>query len=397
MIKATEKDTERKEAVLNVSPADIKRNLAYLHFPVNAESKKAIRELATFEADIKNAEDNLHYLATEASRYEKIRTTARLAQFKAKKSITPETMASEEEVEAVLKRVARMPWVEKLELTGTRLIVYTRKDSLKTVLDERMVALGEGGRAIEFMEPQEVSLPQYKLNIALTNLGEGGWSMNIETLAIALFNQEDIMYPDKEAGKLVRQRMDAHWASSGANGQFSAWENLCLGDSANDVQKASAKGLVELLSEIATYLQVSDDPNAFRRKYDWAAGLGKHGYEFIVRQAEAGETAQSIEKKHKADYKKYRQVEAKEEIDGRNVRASRAARRLTDAFAWTTITEPTLTPQNMHVFYDQIANELAPLVDNQAEEIILTEEPTRTTYQTLTDAVRDHVADDLYD
>lgn len=310
MKKANAQDEEKKGELV-YDEGTLNAIQQYLVFPINAESRKAIRQLEGARAMIKDDLSSIeHHKRSIVERRARIKQNEMLLP-QLEEKVKPEEQPSRERALAELEAVAVLPWVEKVWLEYPQMRINTRKDMLKTRLDTRIVDCGGGKYRSEYVaEPPIVPMPQYEINISLDNMGNGGWANNTHNLAIRLINQHDMS--KFVGGKVVPHDPHPHWASGGSRG-LGAWAQLCLGEYEKDLNEASKKGLVPFLSELAAYLQTCGDGHAYRRKDLWALSLGKPEYnEHILRPIANGEKVEDIEARYKRDYKTVNAVELKE-------------------------------------------------------------------------------------
>lgn len=313
MKKANSKNEKREVAELIVSDEQLGRAKELLRFPVTAEDRIARDRMSQVAYNLSEYEKNVEYYERELSTVRARARHEKLALYKMRKELNQEPVPLES-AKAILEEVANLAWVEKVSLDGSYLHIFTRKDMLKTVFDIQLVGLNRPDSWVfEFLEgPVSASMPQYEIRVSLTNMG-GSWTTNVGVLALRFSNPDDVAHFDGK-GILRRQEIVPHWASNGNNG-FEQWQYLCLGEYEDDLTKASAKGLVPFLTELALYLQLSGDQHAYHPKPKWALMIGKKEYaEFNGRLIRNTETQKMLAERYIRDYKIMRQPEGTKEV-----------------------------------------------------------------------------------
>lgn len=214
----------------------------------------------------------------------------------------PEEGMTVEDGKKLLDSIAALPWVEKVELDGNMLRIFTRQGTLKTDFYNRMV-IGNGNRVNELLqEVATLPLPQYEIQIDLRNMGRS-WAVN-PALSIRLSNPNEFnSFQADEAGWVHEPR--AHWACNNTSG---SWGTLCLGDYDSVLIQAGKKGLMELLMELAIFLQRSGWSSAYVNKVAWSILIGNPTYnQYLLRPFAVGEDVDSIvadNRKRKPDFLK---------------------------------------------------------------------------------------------
>lgn len=279
-----------------------------LVFPFDVSTRNTKRELADMERNLsQNASDIVFHkrLLTETRRAAKM---AQVSIAKLKTTLVSSAPASVEKARAEVESLAKLPWIESVELGDASVIVRTRKGVLKTTFDTRVVECPEGV-VTEFMTPVTEELPQYDIFLNLESVG-GSLANEPDRLAIRLVNEKDAS--EFLAWSSYNHQPQSHWASTGT-ARVMNWEKLCLGEYEKEAVEASKQGLAPFFSELAIYLQTAGDEHAYRRKELWALWLGKPEYnKFCIRVASKGESKEDIEKKYRIDFKERRQPEIRE-------------------------------------------------------------------------------------
>lgn len=312
MKKANAPETQPGTVVVTAPALD--RVKMYLKFPINLNDRKAVEEVAKLERTIPTYEQNVTYHADQLKQAEGGLRNTKLKLHKMRKDMPEETVASLEDMKRSLEEVAALPWVQEVRIVNGWLIVRTRKNALQTTFDQGVVDLGGGEYEVEFIEPVTAPMPQYDIYVELANLGLP-MSNKADRLQVRLIDEYDVSH--FTAGKVMIQAPFAHWGSNG-NPRLGDVQDICFGDYETDIMEAAVKGLVPLMTEIAVYLQISDDGgNAYRTKYEWGMQIGKKEYEFLLRKVEKGETRGDIQAKFKQDFKRLRQPENAKEPGAR--------------------------------------------------------------------------------
>lgn len=307
MKKITATNTEVHEPKLEYTVAGLEAVKMNLKFPSNPEHKRSLASLRQNQERIASYQSyNTDYLHSIEGNNRAIRKWE--SEIESIRSTLPAgSVATPDEMKAELESVAKLAWVEKVELDGSFIVVTTRKDMLKTQFNVRLVLFPRDRWTLEHLpEPVLASMPQYQIRIDTNNLGNS--YSNNRYLGIRLIDLADVSHYQNY--NLITHEAHPHWGSNGATGVSGNWAHLCFGEYANDIQVASAKGLAALFIEISVYLQNAGDAgNAYRTKQNWALGLGKAlYYEFITRKAKASETKEGIEEQYKKDFKMMNQV-----------------------------------------------------------------------------------------
>lgn len=294
---------EPLDILVEATEESLERLKTNLKFPFDLSRSKSLSRLREARANIEYYENQIRdYTESIESHRSSIAQEAEKEKAIAD-SLPVDIYATQEDMRNELESVARLPWVEKVSIDGTYIVVTTRRDMLKTQFNVRIVMFPRNRWTLEHLpEPVVASMPKYQIRINTENLGNS--FSNNNSLGIRLADAEEISEYRDLTG-LVGHERQMHWGSNGATGALSSWAHLCLGEYADDIREVSKKSLAALFNELSVYLQNSGDGgNAYRTKQNWALGLGKASYyEFITRKAKSGETKEGIEEQYKKDYK----------------------------------------------------------------------------------------------
>lgn len=265
--------------------ADYEGSLQYLD--AGERKRETIKKSITrHKRNITNNENYVTHYQTELEK-------SKEALAKEEKALAdiPENKFGVEGFKAVIDKVASLPWIGNVVLKGTELTVTTVPGVLKTDFYERMV-LGDGSRCTELLpEVLTLPLPSYEIRLALTNMG-GTWANN-NALSIKLAMPSEYS-SFTELSCSWSHEPHAHWGSHDNRG---GWATLCLGDYDRSLTAAGKEGIVELLSELAIYLQQSGWASAYRNKLAWSILLGNPVYnKYLTRGFNKGETIEEIQK-----------------------------------------------------------------------------------------------------
>lgn len=210
----------------------------------------------------------------------------------------PKSEVDGENVKAQLEKVAKLPWIAKMKLEGTGLLITTREGALKTTFYKRIV-YQQGSRIEELLPaPLTLPLPTYEIYLDLKNMGRN-WDRS-NNLELRLADPKSLLFHVEESGAV--QNAQAHWATS--SGGWSAkvpereasWSGLCLSQYASILEAAGKKSIADLLNEVAMYLQNSGWAHAYRQKMDWVMTLGYGPYStYLLRPLLPSETFASIQ------------------------------------------------------------------------------------------------------
>lgn len=309
MIKADTK-TKVAAAKLTATKRQIEPIIAAMQFPVDVELRRQLREREQAARVLKDVDEQIAYYMRHIDDYRQQQITATEV-VENLKELGELPKPTAEDAQKQLDELLALPWVQEVKVDGQALKVIARKGFLKTKLEKRTVALGAGNCAVEFLpEPVLVEMPQYEFNFNPFNCGEGGWANNARKIGIRMIDNADAS--TFIGGKVMPRLIYAHWATGDGQG-MKEWSGLCFGEYEDDLNAASIQGIAAFFSELATYLQTCGDEHAYRRKEQWALGLGKPAYNpYVLREAAADETQASIAAQYKQDFKRFNKIEFKE-------------------------------------------------------------------------------------
>jgi hypothetical protein len=306
MIKANQKEAPAGE--LNLGNGEAFNAMLYnLQFPLDVKAVAERKQRKDLEQTIRNAESNINDYRIALTALQQSRKTATLQLAEMGENAEDRELL-ESKAKAELESVAALPWVQSVRLDGNSLKLQTRAGMLKTVLQKRIVDFGKGVYRTEFLEePVTVNMPEYEIHIGMEYMGSDRFANNGSAVCIQLYNSDNIS--TYIGGKLFGHTPYPHWAGNDGRGHR-RYTSLCLGEYAPDLNEASKKSLVEFCSALATYLQMSGDEHAYRRKEIWALTLGNPEYnEFVYREARKDETPEMVEKLYARDFRILNQVD----------------------------------------------------------------------------------------
>lgn len=289
----------KEEAEVFVSDADLQTILPFLdkNARIRSNIERTVRDLEsslrTSTITIRNAEATI-----ESNKRVTVRLERDLETHKKKLSETPEAEGGIEELKEELAAATRLPWVSSLHVSTTNLYITTRTGVLKTDFYER-VAYRNGSRTTELLpEPLSLPLPTYEIIINLGNMGNS-WAVNANLQVRLAVKTESQFFAANDSG--WSHQVQAHWASNERSASYD-WAPLCLGDYDAVLMEASKRGIVELLSELAVFLQTSGWSSAYRPRLTWAAIMGNPVYnQHLLRKLVGDEQVEQVQAKHREE------------------------------------------------------------------------------------------------
>lgn len=267
---------------------------AVLFLDVNAKRKaEKTLQLKNTTEKIRNYKSSI----TVASRNIKSEESLR-KEYERQLSELPDAGIDEEGVRSQLESIAELPWVSKVHLSGSTLFIDIPQGALKTVFYNRYV-YGGGAYVEELLPaPTLLDMPAYRLFLNLGNLGNG-WNRS-RNLRLCLAEPGVLVSMPNPKGFGLTQASYAHWAThespyTGAGGE-TMYGELCLNQYDEVLRNAGSNGLLDLLNEVAIYLQNSGWANAYRTKMTWAVTLGFAPYtDYLTRPLLSGESFKVIQ------------------------------------------------------------------------------------------------------